>query len=370
MRFLFIDAKYPAFLARLYGDTPELVSAPYAQQVDRIASGLFGEAQFQAAAIVALGHEADVVVTNAEPAQNAWAREHGVGLGTRRSLRFGLGQRLMPRRPAVAQGTNWEVVYAQMQAYRPDVIYVEIMDSIPAPVALELCSMARLSIAQIAAPVPAKAHRSYGLVLSSIPTMVDAFRAAGIDAEWAPLAFEPNLLNEIPARERDIAVSFVGSFAAGYPERTLLVDAVARRAPLDIWTGDPIVLGRSSAAGSVRGAAFGREMYDVLARSRITLNSHAVWAGPDANNLRLYEATGMGALLITDARRNLSDLFDVGREVVAYERPPEAAELVEYYIGHRDETSRIATAGQGRTLRDHTWMNRMAQVLHAVESRL
>jgi spore maturation protein CgeB len=111
-------------------------------------------------------------------------------------------------------------------------------------------------------------------------------------------------------------------------------------------------------------------MYEVLARSRVTLNSHAVWAGPDANNLRLYEATGMGALLVTDDRRTLSDLFAVGAEVVAYRSPGEAAELVRYFLDHPAEAERIAAAGQARTLRDHTWRDRMERVVELVRRRL
>ena len=38
----------------------------------------------------------------------------------------------------------------------------------------------------------------------------------------------------------------------------------------------------------------------------------------NATNMRLFEATGCGAMLITDAKQNLGDLFSVGVEIVAY----------------------------------------------------
>jgi hypothetical protein len=50
-------------------------------------------------------------------------------------------------------------------------------------------------------------------------------------------------------------------------------------------------------------------MYKILGRSRIVLN-HRGDIAPFANNLRLYEATGMGALLITDWKKNLHEMLE------------------------------------------------------------
>jgi spore maturation protein CgeB len=111
-------------------------------------------------------------------------------------------------------------------------------------------------------------------------------------------------------------------------------------------------------------------MYEILARSRMTLNTHGRIAGHDANNLRLFEATGMGSLLVTDAKRNMSDLFEVGSEVVTYRDAEECAKVVRYYLDHPDEAASISAAGQRRTMRDHTWANRMARLVELVTPRL
>jgi len=94
-------------------------------------------------------------------------------------------------------------------------------------------------------------------------------------------------------------------------------------------------------------------MYHVLNCSRITLNHHGDVL-PYANNMRLFEATGVGTLLLTDWKENLGEMFDPGKEVVAYRTPEECAELIRYYLAHDDERQAIARAGQGRTLREHT----------------
>ena len=40
-------------------------------------------------------------------------------------------------------------------------------------------------------------------------------------------------------------------------------------------------------------------MYKILGRSKISFNRHINTAENNANNMRLYEATGMGSLLLT-----------------------------------------------------------------------
>src|SRR6185369_9585100 len=101
---------------------------------------------------------------------------------------------------------------------------------------------------------------------------------------------------------------------------------------LDIWSagGDLI---REAPRASVHGQAFGRSMYEILGRSKVTLNVHAAWAGPDANNLRLFEATGMGAALVTEEAQNLSDLFEPGSEVATYRTVDEAIDVVRHLAG-------------------------------------
>ena len=50
-------------------------------------------------------------------------------------------------------------------------------------------------------------------------------------------------------------------------------------------------------------------MYKVYGRSKIVINRHGEVAQGFANNMRMFEATGMGALLMTGQSPNLSDFF-------------------------------------------------------------
>jgi spore maturation protein CgeB len=92
------------------------------------------------------------------------------------------------------------------------------------------------------------------------------------------------------------------------------------------------------------------------------VNCHIDLAGEYADNMRLFEAPGMGALLVTDWKVNLGEIYRVGDEVVAYRTPDECLELVEYYLTHEDERAAIARAGQARTLREHTYAHRAQEL--------
>ena len=119
-----------------------------------------------------------------------------------------------------------------------------------------------------------------------------------------------------------------------------------------------------------QGAVWGIEMYEIFHKSLITLNHHIDVADAYAGNGRLFEATGMGTLLVTDWKKNLHEMFEPGKEVVAYHSAEECAEMVQYYLEHAEEREAIARAGQQRTLRDHTYYQRMQEFAGIVQKYL
>lgn len=150
-----------------------------------------------------------------------------------------------------------------------------------------------------------------------------------------------------------------------------MLEYLARSTKIEFFGYGVESLNRSSPIVACHhGEVWGLEMYRALARSRVTLNRHINVAENNANNMRLYEATGVGALLITDRKDNLGELFEVGKEVVAYSSPEEAAELIRYYIEHPSEARAISLAGQARTLRDHTYQRRMEELVLVLERYL
>jgi hypothetical protein len=371
MRFLIVDHMYCAFVEWVYGSQAGLANESYETQRRRIDGELFGETQFQVAGLKALGHEASDDLVNIRPLQRAWLRENGLRF-PRSSWGVRLRRGVVPWPRRIDDRWTGEALLERVRRERPDIVHIQSMDLLEPWVIAALREETRLVVGQVATELPAqRSYGDYDLIVSSIPGLVDRFRREGADAEWLPLAFEPSIRDAIPQVERDIPVSFVGSFTTRYADRLQLVEAVAREAPLRTWTADVDAIPTNSPVRpTIQGPAWGRSMYEVLARSQMTVNTHGRIAGDYANNLRLFEATGMGALLLTDGRRNIGELFDVGSEVVTYRDAEDCARLVRYYIDHPAEAASIAAAGQRRTLRDHTWANRMSRLVDMVTPRL
>ena len=140
-----------------------------------------------------------------------------------------------------------------------------------------------------------------------------------------------------------------------------------RRSPVEVWGYGAAA---SGGPGAYHGEAWGLEMYEVLAHSRISLNRHIDVAEGHANNMRLFETTGVGALLLTESAPNLTDLFALGEEVVAYDDEDDLVEKIEHYLEHDDERIAIAAAGQRRTLGNHTYRQLMVELASILEERL
>jgi hypothetical protein len=365
MRFLILDHYYPEFIKAIYSATPGLERSTFGAQQAALDNGLFGEMQFQASALRGLGHDALHLPVNVPPLLAALAREHDLAPPTR-GPRFRLRDGVVPwpvrGDRALAYETLLPVIADRLEA---DVVHIQCMDVLDPTIVASMQRPGRRIIGQTAAPFPVRhGLASYDLVLSSLPNYVDHFRREGVRAELLPLAFASEVVNRVEVHDhRDVPVSFVGSIASAHRRRSNLLQAiVANGTPLQVWS-----------TGVVEGAlrhqpVWGRDMYAVLGRSRLTLNSHGENAASYANNLRLYEATGMGALLLTEEALNLGDLFAPGLEVVTYRDAPSLTREVAYYLAHPDEARSIAEAGRRRTLRDHTWQVRMGQVVALVEA--
>ena len=112
---------------------------------------------------------------------------------------------------------------------------------------------------------------------------------------------------------------------------------------------------------------YGRDMYDVLRRSRITLNSHIDVARGSATNLRLFEATGVGTFLMTDHLTDLHLLFEPAREVGTYRSVSQCLDQLNYWFTRDAEREEIARAGQARCLRDHNYHNRAEHLVALLE---
>ena len=409
MRLIRITTNYPAYLQKFYRDHSWLREQPYTVQYRALMDDCFGWADFWTYALGKLGHEVWEPVGNAESQQRAWAQEQGIRYDE----------------------SNWltHITAAQVKHFQPDVLFVndyytytrEFLDFLRSE-----CPSIRLVIGWCGAPyVDASVFKAYDVVLSNISSLVEHFRGNSHRSEHMRHAFEPRVLDKIqPDSQGAIPFSFSGSIFKGeglHNERERLLKYVVQNSCLQIWSdiqappideyrrlverknkfvtaqrlknlwwGNSLVralpqfrdfLNESDEpdistyvaieiAEKTKPGLYGLAMYQMIHDSKVTFNNHIDISAQFANNMRLYEATGVGTCLLTDCKRNLSDIFEPDVEVVTYCSAKEAVEKARYLLAHDDERRRIAEAGQRRTLKDHTLDSRAQQLDEIVKSAL
>jgi spore maturation protein CgeB len=355
MEILILDTFYPEFLADHYKKNPGLAEQSYADQWRSLMATFFGTADSYSHHLAPLGHEAHELVVNCGSLQLAWAREQRVRL------------------PARAEAET--ILFAQAEAFEPDVVYVQNPHVLGGGSLDRLKAGSRLLVAQVASEPPsARLLRRYDLIVSSLPNLVERFRSLGVRSEHLRLAFDERVLRRLEEEDAPVATGgavFVGALNRHRHRSNVKLDRAAREVPIEFWGyGLRGWSPRSALRRAHRGQAWGLDMFRHLRAARVSLNRHLNVAGPYANNMRLYEATGVGSLLLTDAKENLGELFEPRREVVTYDEVDDLVAKIRHYLGNEDERREIARAGQERTLREHTYTQRMAELAAILEDAM
>ncbi len=393
MRILVLTTEYESFLKWHYGRHPRLARASYPEQLRSRIDTLFGSADFYSRNFIDLGHQAEEIFVNNIWLQTAWAREHGLIVpvppdpteasgGRGNDAVMALKRKLRPYRrilePLARQlgyvislsKTERRILLSQIELANPDIILNQVPHVITAEILTPLKRSGRVIIAQHGNAPPENFDPTpYNFGIAIVPAIAEAFRARGLETELCNLAFEPSILERLPPPPpKDIDISFVGGLSSNHTQRIELLEAVARELPVELYlssfSGIPPT---SPLHARRRGEVWGTEMYGILRRSRITLNSHIDAAGGYAANMRLYEATGVGTFLLTDNLKGLPALFSPGVHVATYDSAADCVAKIKYYMANSCERDAIARAGQLQTLSRHTYRLRAEEILRLAD---
>jgi spore maturation protein CgeB len=418
MRLLKLGVYYPDYLTQFYTERPGLAARSYAEQHAALMDDCFGSADFWTRALSGLGYETCDLVINAAPMQRAWALERGLATGD--PAGFGslaadgwlfsvAAAQIETFRPDVLLVADYTTVTADFIRHLR-----------------ERCPSLRLVLGWCGAPYrDGSVFSACDAVLSCVPELVEHFRRKGHRSHHINHAFERRVLEKLAGEDAAPPADFlfIGSVVKSddfHLERESILLKLVAETDLQLFSNvyappaareaatataasaavAPIRPGRSRllslplVSGIARGAArllrgaveeahnsppaapvvderivrrsrpplFGLNMFRQLRAARVALNTHIDISPVSASNMRMFEATGVGACLLTDWKANLGELFDPDAEVVAYRDADECVEKVRYLLEHEDERRSIAAAGQRRTLREHTFADRAARI--------
>ncbi|MDG1477380.1 MAG: glycosyltransferase [Vicingaceae bacterium] len=112
-------------------------------------------------------------------------------------------------------------------------------------------------------------------------------------------------------------------------------------------------------------ALFQKEKAKAFGAAKIVLNNlHP--AVINGINKRAFEISGCGGFQIISHSNIVTELFEVDKEIVTYKNYEELIKKIDYYLDPKNEEERksIAAAGYKRTSKEHTYENRLKELLN------
>jgi hypothetical protein len=260
-----------------------------------------------------------------------------------------------------------EILLAQLEFHRAEVFYNLDPIRYNSEFARKLPGCVRKTVAWRNIPLPVADLRGYDLVVCNSASLLRSYRASGWKAEYFSPAHDPVMDEYAGNQKRPIDVVFVGGYSRHHMRRAAVLEAVAglrdryriefclARSRLTRLAETPAgylgPLGKYRRPGDIRAVSrdpvYGRDLYALMAKSKVVLNGAIDVSGEDRGNMRCFEAMGCSALLLGDAGV-YPDGMREDETLLTYSSPPEAKALAERVITDWDRYA--GTAEQGNQM--------------------
>jgi hypothetical protein len=255
------------------------------------------------------------------------------------------------------------ILLAQIEHHRSEVFYNLDPMRYGSSFARKLPGCVKRAICWRAAPSGNTDLSGYDLVVGNFPAILDDWQRKGCRVAYFVPGHDPEIDQYADNRKEEVDLVFVGGFSRHHSRRSAALLAAALtpgiEARFHLEDGRltqlanlmPFMLGlrRHSHPAEIRavrsGPVYGRDLYEALASARIVLNGAVDMAGPDRGNMRCFEATGAGALLLTDAG-NYPAGFVGGKTMLTYSSPEEIPTIIKGALSDPDRMKMIAIAGR------------------------
>ena len=77
---------------------------------------------------------------------------------------------------------------------------------------------------------------------------------------------------------------------------------------------------------------------------------------------RDFEVTMSGGLYLCQNNPELSEVYEIGKEILTYRNTEDCYKKISYLLDNPDAADRIRSAGYLRAIRDHTYEKRWSEV--------
>ncbi|HET6244986.1 MAG: glycosyltransferase [Bacteroidetes bacterium] len=403
-RFIRVTDYYGEYLRNYYDRFPDVDQLSYDEQYNHLTNDSIEMVSSYGKYLRKAGIDAMDIVSNAEALQQTWAKEHSGG----KIFSF------------------QELIFEQIKCYQPQVVWIDTTKLLNKKWIQKLRNEVpslKLIVGHICAPYNQEIADSFSffdIMFTCSPCTANELTEMGVTTQLVYHSFDHSILDKTGTIANNFPETdfvFTGSLLTGYGLHKTRIEYIEsiidsgidmtiygnieKRSRILLKQGmnltvnllnnincsflvDGIpVLNKYKKHGdtqikyyskklihAIRPPVFGMDMYKMLSNSKLCFNIHGDIAKKCAGNVRLFEATGIGTCLVTDWKENLSDLFDLDKEIVTYKSVEECIDKVKWLLNNPLEAQKIAKAGQQRTLRDHTIENRVKIIDNALRSKL
>ncbi|MFA9379079.1 MAG: DUF3880 domain-containing protein [Lachnotalea sp.] len=160
-------------------------------------------------------------------------------------------------------------------------------------------------------------------------------------------------------KRNHIIDNFIGR-ECSHRERIRIINRLCKEFSFDLYTNDDTSYNPGIKNNGIVDPIV--EVFKVYKATKINLNitSKTIKSGLP---LRLFDIMGSGGFLITNYQSELSDYFEINKDLVVYENSDDLVNKISYYLSHEDERLEIAYNGYTKVKTKHQFTNRICKIL-------
>jgi len=253
-------------------------------------------------------------------------------------------------RPGIDNRTLNRMFLDTVRRFKPDVVFTApvrdewqpgTMGSLDCPTVGWICDSYRADYVR-------QEIQKYSHVVGTDEKTAAMATAAGKPFLLSTWACNPDF--HVPGHQKDLDIVWIGQNSAYRRDHiAALQENFGDRAIVRGWNfpGGPVTW---------------NEYIRLLGRAKIGVSFSKDMAGVPQAKLRDFEVAACGGLLLAEKPNYLSGHLESGIEYVSFSSIEEMIEKAEYFLDHDEEREAIALAGHRRTIKEHTFANRLREV--------
>ena len=343
LKIIQLESFYTNFLNHLYESDNRLKELSFQTQINYLLNTGFSAGQNFVPFLNPQKWETHYIVLNNTWAQVRWANENG----------------------KVEVKTLSEILLHQINTIQPDVLFISDVPGFD----FNLISHFKhrpLIVAWLATVINHQLPwHEIDVILSGISEVRNEIHKLGAKSTEKFMSAAPFHFQANRHQLRSNNIAFAGSFIPGiHDDRARQIDRLSHHVTntsIDVFTANPFELSPGSRLNFFP-PVYGGELVNTYAnygivldaRGNFDLSKEKVLA--ETANMRIFEATRAGSLLITENSPNLAEYFEINHEIVTYNDFDELKDKINYYSRTENlvERERIARNGHDRTIKEHS----------------